>query len=110
MNPFANVLSTRCFRSRVIVLLWALLALAPSRAEAFDPHFRFPWPVSDSHNISSGGNGYHCYGHDGSDYYAIDFNFPVIGQEVDATQGGVVVLVGYDAFGYGIYVDVDHGI
>lgn len=81
-------LSNRHLFSSPIVLLTALVVMAsPSEAHAYDPHLRFPWPASASHNIV-GGYSYFCGDHTNNDYYAIDFNFPTVGQEVDATKGG----------------------
>ena len=66
----------------------------------------FIWPCEYTHNIFSG-FGYREDGYHGG----IDINNGdgIYGQDVLASDGGIVVKAAFDSYGYGYHVEIDHG-
>ncbi len=108
MSNYSHGITKRQVQLTLSLILWTVSFFLPSEVHAYDPHLRLPWPATASYGITTGNAGYNCDLHKGADYYAIDFNLP-LDREVDATQGGTVIEIGFQDFGFGRFIRIEHG-
>ena len=88
-----------------------LLSTTPNASAA--PSLQLPWPVGVSHYIDVDQCTYNCLPyHVGSDLYAIDFHFPIVGDSVVASAAGTFVDGHNDPVNWdnrGNFLEIDHG-